>query len=123
MSVRPPFDRTTRVADAIFRLVSEMLVDGISDPRLAGVYLTRVRVTKDIHIARIYFHFEGADGEAIERAEGGFKSASGFIRSRIAEEIALKFTPELEFFYDEAQDAMERIEKLLGDEKKGAANG
>jgi ribosome-binding factor A len=51
----------------------------------------------------------------VDRKEvlAGLKSATGFLRSKIAKELKLRFVPTLEFFYDETEDAAQRIEDLL----------
>ncbi|MFA5810775.1 MAG: 30S ribosome-binding factor RbfA [bacterium] len=108
-----PYDRSERVADGIYQLVAESVVNDISDPRLLGVSVTRVHVTKDLRIARIYYHSIHSSAETKERAAGGFKSAAGFLRRLIAQSLSLKFTPELEFFYDESIDISERVDELI----------
>jgi len=108
-----PYDRSERVADAIRKLVSEMLLRDISDPRLQDAHVTQVRMTKDLRIARIYFHALGIGSEERSAMEKGFLSAAGFLRRRIGKELGLKFTPEVEFYYDESIELGERIEELL----------
>ncbi|MFH0799180.1 MAG: 30S ribosome-binding factor RbfA [Pseudomonadota bacterium] len=105
-----PYDRSERVADAIFRVVAEASGELI-DPRLAGARITRVSITKDLRIARICFHV--ADASKRDLAKKGFDSAKGFLKRRIGEDVKLKFMPELEFFYDEGVDTGERIDELL----------
>ena len=113
------YDRTERVADAIKRLVAEALLTEMSDPRLSGAQITHVRMTKDLRIARIYYHlFQAADAER-KNAARGFKSAAGYIRRKIGEELSLKFTPEVEFFYDDSIDLSDRIDELMQGIKKG----
>ncbi len=113
-----PYDRSERVADAIFRLVADLLRTELSDPRLLGISLTRISLTKDLRTARICFHTpnESQRSEVIK----GLGSAKGFIKRRISEEIELKFMPEIEFFYDEGVNTKERIEDLLGSINRGS---
>lgn len=113
MTKHLPYDRAQRVADEIHHLVSQALLTEISDPRLDGALVTRVRMTRDLRIARIYFHGGGGDSGAIVRMEAGFKSAAGFLRRRIASALSLKFAPELECFYDETLDLSERVDELF----------
>ncbi len=115
-----PYDRAERVADGIHQLVATAVVNDISDPRLEGVAITCVRVTKDLRVARIYYHTHLSSDEAQNRAAEGFKSAAGFLRRRIAQTLSLKFTPSLEFFYDETIDLGERIDELIAGIKGGS---
>ncbi|HPM41174.1 MAG TPA: 30S ribosome-binding factor RbfA [bacterium] len=112
-----PYDRTERVADEIYRIIAEAVVSGLSDPRLAGTSVTRVKMTRDLRTAYIYFHMQNSTEALREAALRGFESSAGFLKRRVGGEIKLKFMPELKFFYDDAMDTEERIEELL----KGAA--
>lgn len=122
MNKRLPYDRGNRVADAIRQLVSEKLVSEISDPRLAGVQVVVVRMTKDLRIARIYYNVFDATEARKREAERGLKSAARFFRRVIAGEIRLKFAPELEFYYDESIEIRDRIDELLARSGEGEAN-
>ena len=113
MNKHLPYDRTERVADEINHLLSQKMLTDISDPRLDGVNITRVRMTKDLGIARIYYHMlDNSDARRAD-AEKGFGSAAKYLRRMIGEEINLKFTPEVEFYYDDSIDIGEKIEDLL----------
>jgi ribosome-binding factor A len=123
MNKQLPYDRVNRVADAIRQLVSVKLLSDISDPRLSGVQIIVVRMTRDLRIARVYYNIFNATDERKREVERGFKSASRFIRRMIAEEIQLKFAPELEFYYDESIEIRDRIDELLEGGEKGGLDG
>jgi len=105
--------RLRRIADGIKQLLSEMIVTGqISDPRLAGVFITDVNVDRELSFASIYV--SSLDGkERSKEILDGFEHASGFIRSRLASEIQLRTFPALRFFWDETPERAERIERLI----------
>ncbi|MBN1283524.1 MAG: 30S ribosome-binding factor RbfA [Proteobacteria bacterium] len=111
------FDRAERVADAIRKLVSEALIMEVSDPRVRGAQITRVRMTRDLRIARVYYHLSPSTEQRRATMARGFKSVAGFIRKRIGDEMSLKFTPEVEFYYDESVDLGERIDRLMAGER------
>jgi ribosome-binding factor A len=117
-----PYDRAERVADAVYQLVAEVMQRDLADPRLSGVSVTRVRMTKDLRTARIYYHLAAASQERKEAARRGMTSAGSFLRRRIAEEITLKAAPEVVFFYDDAVDVEERVDELLAGIKGGSAD-
>lgn len=108
-----PYDRARRVADEIYRVVAEAIVTDLSDPHLAGVSITRVRMTKDLRTAYCYFHLAGSSDEARTGANKALCRSRGFLKRRIGEVVKLRFMPEIEFFYDDAVDTERRIEKLL----------
>lgn len=112
MAKNLPYKRTDRVADNMFQILSEAFVMDISDPRLAHVSLTRVRMTDDLKIARIYFYAENMTEDAKRVAIAGLTSAKGFLKKKIAKSMDLKFTPELEFYYDDSIDLFAKIENL-----------
>jgi ribosome-binding factor A len=105
------YQRADRVGDLLLELVSELLRKDIRDPRVSAVTLTAVKVSKDLRHARIYFNPLG--GQNRKEVLAGLKSASGFIRSRVAKQLKLRFVPTIEFSYDESQDEAQRIEELL----------
>jgi len=104
--------RSERVGDLILEFVSQVLSRGINDPRVGVVTLTGVEVSNDLKHARIFFSLLVNQQERDE-VLSGLKSASGFIRSKIARELKLRFVPALEFVYDDTQANAQRIEELL----------
>lgn len=104
--------RPERVAQAVLRELSQMLLRDLKDPRLCGVTLTEVRLSDDLRHGRVYFsHLYGEAGG--EEAVAGFRSASGFIRRRIGQALGLRYAPELDFTFDQSGGRAARIEDLL----------
>jgi ribosome-binding factor A len=106
------YQRSDRVGDLLLEVISELLRRDIRDPRVRGVVLTAVRVSKDLRHARVYFNVLGAAGRHDEAA-AGLKSASGFIRTKAAKQLNLRFAPTIDFTYDESADEAQRIDALL----------
>ncbi|MEY2929712.1 MAG: hypothetical protein RL033_461 [Pseudomonadota bacterium] len=111
--------RTDRVAETIKKHVAEALTRELFDPRLSGLMLTRVEVTPDLMQARIFFRaltgaLEGETRKAVERAAN---RAAPTLRRGLGERLATKRTPEILFSYDQGQDAVDRVEQLLGEIK------
>jgi ribosome-binding factor A len=109
------YQRADRIGDLLLELVSELLHKDIRDPRVGSVTLTAVKVSKDLRHARLYFNALGNENRAEVLA--GLKSASGFIRSRVAKQLKLRFVPTIDFTYDDSQDEAQRIEQLLNQVK------
>jgi ribosome-binding factor A len=106
------YQRSDRIADLLVELISELLSREIRDPRVRGVTITGAKLTKDLKLARVYFNLLGG-GEERNNVLAGLRSAAGFIRSRVAKELKLRFVPSIEFFYDETEDQAQRIAELL----------
>ena len=105
--------RITRISDRIKQDLSEMLVMGeVNDPRLTGIFITDVRVDRELAYADIFI-------SAIEGAErstdilSGLDHASGFLRSQLAAKIELRVFPRLRFNWDPTPEKAERIERLI----------
>ena len=107
---RRPGHRPQRVADAIQRRLAVLFLAEVKDPRLHGLVVTGVEMSRDLRRAKIYYGCSVADAPAIARA---LERATGFLRSLLARELGLRYTPQLVFFRDESLDRQEAIERLL----------
>ena len=105
--------RLQRISDRIKEEISEMLVTGqINDPRLIGVFVTDVRVDRELSFANIFVSaIEGE--EASKLILEGLEHASGFLRSTLAKRIELRTFPKLLLHWDITPDRAERIEQLI----------
>ena len=109
--------RSDRLGELLLEFISQLLAKEISDPRIRPVTLTKADVSKDLKHARVYFSLlMGNEGK--EEVLAGLKSATGFIRARIAGELKLRFVPIIDFVYDDTQSHVQRIEELLRQIKK-----
>ena len=107
-----PFARSDRVSGQIQKVLSEILLKKIKDPRLENASITDVRMSRDLRIARIYFVTSG-NKKNIEEALEGFKSAIGYVKRTLARQLGLRYMPDLKFFYDESFDYGSHIDKVL----------
>ena len=107
------FTRADRVGELVRQNLSDILLHTISDPRLASVTITGVRMSADIKLARIYF-VTGTGKKAKADAVAGFKKASGYIKRILGKRLALRYVPALRFYYNESLDYGEHIDTLLG---------
>jgi ribosome-binding factor A len=91
----------------------------LSDPRLVGVIISRVEMPDDMSFAKVHVRREGGVTEESEKRAmlKGLSSASGRLRRDLARLVALRYTPALRFFYDDAPDEVQRIEELLREVK------
>jgi len=106
------YQRSYRVGDLLVELIAELICKEIRDPRVGSVTITAAKVSKDLRHARVYFNILGGQHNKKD-VLAGLKSASGFIRSKAAKQLNLKFVPAIEFTYDETEDEAQRIEALL----------
>ena len=104
--------RSDKISEAIHKIVSELLIKGLKDPRVGFVTITGVKVPTDLRQATIYFTVVG-DEQARKNSEAGLNSARGFIRKEIGQALQLRFTPEITFKYDTSVDYGQHIESIL----------
>jgi ribosome-binding factor A len=110
--------RATRVAGRLREELAAAL-RGLRDPRLEGVLVSRVALTDDLQLANVYVRRElGGDPVAVKAALKALGAAAGRLRHAVAQSMGLRATPALRFFYDEAPDAVDRIEELLREVKR-----
>jgi ribosome-binding factor A len=108
------FKRSDRVGDMIRREVSEMLIRGIKDPRVVSVTITKVRVSDDLRVAKVYFSVMGGEDNR-EQSLAGLNSAKGYIKREMGRRIHLRYMPELAFEYDSSIEYADRINRLIRD--------
>jgi ribosome-binding factor A len=113
----PSGTRLQRIADRIRQELSEMLIREISDPRLKQIYITDVKVDKELAYADIFVSaVEGTSRTAEVLA--GLESASGFIRRTLASRVELRAFPRLRFHWDMTPENADHIEKVLAQLRK-----
>lgn len=120
--------RPRRVAEEIRKYLAEAFARELFDPRLAGLMVTRVEIGQELGLARA--HVRPAVPAADEGARAGVLKAANraapILRRGLGARLGLKKTPELVFVYDAGQDAIDRVEALLGEierDKQGAGEG
>lgn len=110
--------RIAKVAEQIRTVVAQMLERRVKDPRLGFVTITDVRLTGDAREATIFYTTMGTDAERVETGVA-LESAKGLIRSEVAKQLGMKFTPTLAFVQDGVQENAAHIESLLAEARAG----
>jgi ribosome-binding factor A len=104
--------RLQRIADRIREELSQMLIKEINDPRLHQVFITDVRVDRELSFADIYVSAIEGEARSAEILQG-MKSAGGFMRRELANRIDLRTFPILRFHWDPTPENADHIEQLL----------
>ena len=101
--------RKDKLAEQIRRLVSEVIINEIKDPRIGFVSITKVEISKDFSIAKIGISVLGNPKEKRKSIEG-LQSASGFVQHKVSKAMAIKHVPKLHFVLDSSvADAVEMV--------------
>ncbi len=112
-----PF-RREKVASRIHEIIGDVLIHGLNDPRIDPLTtITRVEVSADLLIARVYVSVPG--GEAIERLSlVGLRHAGGHVRREVARNLDLRQCPEIRFEIDERAKKVRDIMRLLEENRR-----
>ncbi len=104
--------RTRKLNESLKEAVAAVLIEEISDPRLALVTVTGANVSPDMRLADIYVTAHG-DSERYAEVLEGLKSANRRIRTGVSRRVRMKYLPELRFHMDESVDEGMRIYEAL----------
>jgi ribosome-binding factor A len=104
--------RPDRVGEQIRQEVSQILATEVRDPKVGLVTLTRVKVSPDLQVARIYYTQMGDEKEQRETAKA-LERAAPFVRRQLGAILTLRRVPELHFHFDKGVAHQDRIEQVL----------
>lgn len=108
----PSLIRIKRIEDRIQQELSELLIHEVNDPRLKQIFVTGIKVDRELAYAEVYVSaVEGASRSAEVLA--GLESASGFLRRTLSARMELRSFPRLRFHWDPTPENADHIEKLL----------
>jgi ribosome-binding factor A len=96
--------RGQRLEELFREELNSILDSEINDPRLDGVHVTSVELTRDGARARVWFHSRDAGNSATDTTRA-LERAASFLRARLCDALPVKRFPELRFaadpgFYD-----------------------
>jgi len=94
------------------RSLSELLRFETKDPRLQGVSLTSVDLSRDLSVARVYFSLLNP-GDSPEPVMESLRKASGFLRVKLGSTIKVRHVPELRFIHDDSAAQSDKISQLI----------
>ena len=112
--------RQGRLGEEIRKIISDMLLRELKDPRLSGmISISDVEVTRDNSYATCYVTVLDLSGdeEAGQKREqdvlDGLDSAKGIMRKKIGRLMKLRRVPELLFKLDKSMDYGRRIDEVI----------
>lgn len=103
--------RTSRVGETIRDALVLVFRQDLKGIDLAMVSITGVDVSPDLHFARVYI--SGLTEDATKEIVAQLQKAKGKARHALGQRIHLRYTPELDFKYDDTAMRAGRIEDLL----------
>lgn len=108
--------RPERVASVIQRNVAVIIDTAVSDPRVSGVSVVDVKVSRDLKYATVYVYVHSDKEETIT----ALNNCASYIRHQLADMIKeMRVIPKLSFELDDSQSYYERIDSIIRDLNDG----
>ena len=103
--------RTSKVGETIRDALVEIFRHDLKDVNVGLSSITAVDVSPDLHFARVYIsgYKENETRDVVKQLQ----NARHAVRKFLGKRIRLRYTPELDFKFDEAPERGGRIEDLL----------
>ncbi len=113
--------RQGRLGEEIRRIISELLISGIKDPRVTEhmISISGVSVTSDGSYATCYVSVLNFSKDEEEKKTeendilAGLNSAKGVMKKEISRQVKVRHIPELIFKIDRSMDYGRHIEEIL----------
>ena len=116
----PLSHRVERVAEQIREEVSQILATEVADPGVGLVTVTRVKVTPDLSLARVYWTIMGDAAQRKQTAKA-LARAAAYVRYLLSTRMTLRRSPEVQFLFDRSVAAQDRVEQILQELKQEEA--
>lgn len=107
--------RKDRINEAVQTELAVIIRD-VKDPRVSGalITVTGAEVTPDLKYAKVFYSVLGvSDEEEKKELHKGLEKAAGYMRSRLAQSLNLRVTPELTFVEDTSVEHGIKIASIL----------
>ena len=105
--------RTSRVGEMVRDALVEVLRHDLKNVNIGFASITGVDVSPDLHFARVYI--SGLNEDQTRDAVEQLQHARGAARRFLGQRIRLRYTPELDFKFDDTAMRASRIESILQD--------
>lgn len=108
------YSRVQRVAEQVRRVLSQLLLTDVKDPRASLVAVTECEVSRDLSHATVYFSLLNPEADPTP-AQEALQGAAGFLRSQLGKSLGTRQVPALKFVHDEAIARGARMTALIDD--------
>lgn len=103
--------RTSRVGENVRDALAQIMRTDLQNVQLGWISISEVEVSPDLHYARVYV--TGLKEEETKASVETLRRVAGTIRHLLGKRIHLRYTPELDFRYDETAMRALRVETIL----------
>ena len=100
MSNERPYKRTDRVASEILSILGQIQTQYIDLSVLGFITFTHVSISKDLKNAKIFYSVVN-NKKTMDKIDSQLNLKAKAFRKYLGQNLRIKFTPELKFFYDD----------------------
>ena len=93
-------------------MVSMAILAELRDPRVRNVTVTFVEVSSDLRYAKVHVSVMGDETQQ-NLSLHGLQNAAGFLQSKIADRIEMRYTPRLAFVMDQGVKKSIEVAEIL----------
>ena len=105
------FSRSRRVAEQLQRELAQLLQFESKDPRVTGVTIQAVKLSRDLSVAKVYYTVLG-DTEPTS-VQQGLEKAAGYLRHELGQRMKMRAIPVLRFLHDESISRGTALSQLI----------
>lgn len=108
--------RSQQMSELIQHEIAKLMHKEIRDPRLQHISIVHVNLSPDFKLAKVYYslwQISGIDDKALQETKIALEKAKGYIRHLVSQNLTMRYTPQIEFIYDESIIEAEKISKLI----------
>ena len=110
--MRKNSNKNKRINGEVQKVISEAIRYS-KDPRISPMTsVMDVEVAPDLKTCKVWVTVMGNDEDRLRTAEG-LKSAAGYIRSTVAKQLNMRYTPELRFIMDDSIEYAINMSKII----------
>ena len=104
--------RSDQVAEELRKIISMILIQDLSDPRMGFVTITRIELTDDLRYAKVFYSVLGTE-EQQKETDITLGENMGFIKNLAIRRINMKYAMEIKFEHDKSIDHSFKIDDIL----------
>jgi ribosome-binding factor A len=101
-----------RVGDEMRHILANLFISEVFIPEAGLLTVTKVAVTDDLKIAKVYLSFL-ENKKPVEDVLEILESKHNLIRRLVGFKLTLKYIPKLQFYYDDSIEHAQRIDDLI----------
>ncbi len=114
--------RKEKIEGQIRRILSELIIKEIKDPRIGFLSITEIDLSKDYSNARIGISVLGTKKE-MRNSLAGINSAKGFLQFKLGKSLHIRKMPKLSFYLDSSiADSVDMVNLLESLNKESEEN-